>query len=850
MRKVGIIFLMISMVGFLGATTRFGGRSSSLRIGAGATINLNTNMTIDEGTVRIDNGGSLTGDGGVYAEFSQGVLEYHDFETFFTGRLNIDEPTHAVKLSTNGDLVRSEPGMVIDGIQVEAGITATILGQPFMDDTILLNDGAMVYLGLQSKLNCTVSMNANAVAWAAGNAWTTVSLEDDLILEDRVILDHRGTISFNGHSIVTGGDDLTWSSSDQIWYHAADLQLGGDLTLGATIVFDGASTATSYIFGNKHTLNMNDKTLFVARDTTLKIENLIINGLHGKASGGGSSAGAIVLDEGAYIAFKNVTILMDTSNTYEFDRGTLYVIKGGFLNILPGGDTAQNFEYSTNATELSIQSNAKLIIGRGATFEYDCATATEISFADDTSEICIDTGTFKVTQNWTFETGTLMVDGKASIDTTGETTIAVDSTADLVIMPDATLRVDGNGTLQYGNEAAVAEEGDLEETSKFIDSDGAGGDNFGAAAAISGDYAIVGSPGDDSSKGSATVFFRNGGTWELQQKITASDGSSNDKFGFSVAIDGIYAIVGAYVVGSYTGAAYIFGRSGSSWSQLKKVAASDAASGDRFGYSVGISGDYAIVGACKEDEEGTDAGAAYIFDRNYGLGAGWWQRVKLTGSDSEENAEFGFSVAISGDYAIVGSPKENNPGGDDRGSAYVFERDGTTWPKKTRFEALSQTYMDYFGWSVSISGDYAVCGALYDDDGGSSSGSAYIFERSGGGVWGSDQGSYSRETQKITASDAASSDYFGCAVGISGDRLVVGAYGDGGSGVDKGSAYLFNRSGGTWTESEKMVASDGVDGDSFGKAVAISGTYAIAGAEEDDNAKGNSAGGAYLFEFS
>jgi hypothetical protein len=855
MRKTSLFALFIILLfGNLNASTNFNSRLSSIRIGDDTTMQLSSNIVVDEGKIRIDNGGDITSPGGYLADFSQGILEHYDFETFFTGYLSPNEATHDVRLATDGDIVRAEPGTVLDGIQLEAGISATILGQPIMDDTVLLNDGAEVHLGLQSKLNTTVSMDATDGAWVSGNAWTTVALEDDLMLKDHVILDHKGTVSFDGHRIRTGGVDLTWSGSDQVWYEAADFDLGGDLTLGSTIVFDGVSTATAYFYGNGHTLHMNDNCLFISRDTTLVFENIIIDGLHGKASGGASSAGAIALDEGAYVRFKNVKILMDTSSPYEFDRGTLHVVTGGYLKILPGGGTAQNFEYSTNATELLIESSAKLIIGRGATFEYDSSTATEISFVDDSSEIYIENGTFKSTQDWTFETGTLVVDGKSTLDTTGETTIAIDATADIIIMPAATMLLSGDGTLQYGNEAEAEEEdGDLTETSKFIDTSGAASNNLGSAAAISGNYAIVGSPGANSSQGKATIFFRNGGTWEFQQDVTASDGSSSDLFGFSVAVDGDYAIVGAYRDASETGAAYIFQRSGSTWSEIKKVTASDGASGDRFGYSVAISGDYALVGAYWEDPSGTsNAGSAYIFDRTYGLGVGWWQRAKLTASDKGADDYFGHSVAISGDYAVVGAYSDNYSG-DNKGSAYVFERSGITWPEKRKIRPqVAPTYGDYFGWSVSISGDYIICGCPYDDDGGMSSGSAYIFERDGGGEWGNYYavGGYSYETQKIVSSDDANFDFFGYAVAISGDKAVVGAYGDGDNGVQSGSAYLFERSAGTWTETSKMLASDGAASDFFGKFVGLSGNYAAVGAPGDDNAKGIDAGGAYIFEFS
>ena len=448
MKKLLLIALLISSVGYLSADVNFCGRTSSIRIGSGATLDLNTSMSVDEGTIRIDNGGSLTDNdtlNGNHMLFSQGILEYHDFETFFTGRLDMYEGTHDVELFADGDLVRAEPGTIIDGIRVEAGISATVIGQPFMDDTIYLRPGAQLYLGIQSKLNKNIVCDTNTSALN----WVGVSLEDDLCLEDNIKLDHVGTISFAGHRIKTGGDDLTWSAANQWWHQAADFELGGDLTLASTIVIDND---TAYFYGNGHTLNMAEFGIFVTRGTTLRMEDLIINGLKGAAKGGGSSAGALMLDDGATIEFKNVTILMNNAAAYEFNRGTLNIIKGGYLKILPGGDTTYKFEYSTDAAALNIQSNAKLIVARDAEFQYDCATGTEIAFVDDTSEIYIENGTFSLeaSRNWTFSVGTMVVDGKSTITMpTTDYGVTVETTADIVVMPGATMLLSGSGTLTY-----------------------------------------------------------------------------------------------------------------------------------------------------------------------------------------------------------------------------------------------------------------------------------------------------------------------------------------------------------------------------------------------------------------
>ena len=255
--------------------------------------------------------------------------------------------------------------------------------------------------------------------------------------------------------------------------------------------------------------------------------------------------------------------------------------------------------------------------------------------------------------------------------------------------------------------------------------------------------------------------------------------------------------------------------SASSWSQQQKLTASDADNYDSFGMSVSISGDYAVVGAYADDDAGGSSGSAYIFVRN---GTTWTEQEKLTASDAASRDQFGNSVSISGDYAVVGAYTDDDGGSSNSGSAYIFVRNGTTWSQQQKLTASDAAAGDQFGNSVSISGDYAVVGAYADDDAGGQSGSAYIFVRNGT-AW--------TEQQKLTASDAASSDQFGRSVSISGDYAVVGAHQNAGAGSRSGSAYIFVRNGTTWTEQEKLTASDAASGDYFGSSVSISGDYAV-----------------------
>jgi hypothetical protein len=318
--------------------------------------------------------------------------------------------------------------------------------------------------------------------------------------------------------------------------------------------------------------------------------------------------------------------------------------------------------------------------------------------------------------------------------------------------------------------------GDWDQVAKLSADDGAAEDYFGISVSVSGGYAIVGASYDDDSgtdSGSAYIFTPNDvdpNNWDQIAKLTASDGADGDWFGNSVSISGDYAIVGAYGDDGYTGSAYIFFYNGTNWSQQDKLLASDGAVGDWFGNSVSISGDYAVVGAYGDDGY---TGSAYIFERS---GTSWSEQAKLTASDGAASDRFGTSVSVSGDYAIIGADSDN--------SAYIFERSGTNWSEQAKLLPSDGAADDFFGCSVSVSGDYAVVGAWGDDDNGTDSGSAYIFKRDGTN-W--------TEQAKLGASDGAADDWFGWSVSISGDYAVAGAFYDDDSGSDSGSAYMFGK---------------------------------------------------------
>jgi len=313
------------------------------------------------------------------------------------------------------------------------------------------------------------------------------------------------------------------------------------------------------------------------------------------------------------------------------------------------------------------------------------------------------------------------------------------------------------------------------QQAKLTASDAAVYNQLGYSVALDGDTAVVGDPyetvNSQSHAGAVYVYTWSGTSWAQQAELTASDLAAGDWFGASVAISGDTAVVGALFksVGGQgsAGAAYVFTRSGTSWSQQTKLSDPDATYEDDFGTSVALDGNTALVGAYDATVNSLeDAGAAYVFT---GAGTSWSEQTELTASDPAGNDEFGMSVALHGSTALIGAPDETVGGYEDAGAGYVFTGAAASWLQQAKLTASDPAHDDDFGYSVAVSGDTAVVGAPYKTVASAiEAGAAYVFTRA--------QATWSQET-KLSDPEAADGDEFGTSVARSGDRALIGAYG-------------------------------------------------------------------------
>lgn len=309
-----------------------------------------------------------------------------------------------------------------------------------------------------------------------------------------------------------------------------------------------------------------------------------------------------------------------------------------------------------------------------------------------------------------------------------------------------------------------------------------------------------------------------------EEKLVPGGAAPGDFLGSAVAISGNTAVIGSIFAGGNR--VFVFVRQGGAWTQQQEIAPADIQAGDRFGASVALRGDTLVVGA---PGDGGFRGAAYVYAR---LDGAWVERQKLVAGDGQPGDTFGHNVALGDETLVVGAP------GDDgiRGAAYVFRPTNGIWAEQQKVTASDGLALDGFGIATAISAGTLVVGATSDDG---ARGSAYVFVQDGT-VW--------TERQKLAASDAAPLDVFGQALAVSGDTILVAApFDDVGANVNQGSVYVFGADGASWTERQKLTASDGAAGDQFGQGVAVRGNAILAGAPGDDLGPGEAQGSAYLF---
>ncbi len=371
------------------------------------------------------------------------------------------------------------------------------------------------------------------------------------------------------------------------------------------------------------------------------------------------------------------------------------------------------------------------------------------------------------------------------------------------------------------------------------------GAQFGNAVAVSGNTMVVGAQFDSttaSQAGAAFVFTFDGAIWTQQAKLVAGDGALGDKFGTSVAISGDTIVVGAFNANaplSNGGAAYVFVRSGTIWTQQQKLTANDGTADDQFGNSAAIFGNVIVIGANHADSPGnSESGAAYRFER---VGTVWSHVQRLSPvAQVILGDHFGDSMAISGNKLAIGASGDDTPQ-TSAGAVYVFADTGSSYVLEQKLTIPDGRNGDDFGNSVDIEGDTLVGGALQYTPivGQPAYGAAYVFEFNGS-TW-SSQG-------RLTASDGASVDRFGYSVAVRNNVIAVGAREDDTAvGPDAGSAYIFDRIGAAWTQRQKLEPSDSFNGDRFGVSVALSFGNLIVGAAEKALTSPNGQGAAYFY---
>ncbi|MES2778222.1 MAG: hypothetical protein V4722_28865 [Bacteroidota bacterium] len=380
------------------------------------------------------------------------------------------------------------------------------------------------------------------------------------------------------------------------------------------------------------------------------------------------------------------------------------------------------------------------------------------------------------------------------------------------------------GNVGYGVWGDCATNGNISDYQPVADANGEFPDKFGNSVAIAGGYAIIGTPGDavgaNTGQGSVSIYQNDGSGWILMQKLTDATGAADDNFGISVNISGNYVIVGAPNddIGPNVnqGSASIYKYVGASWVLMQKITDAGGAANDNFGISVAISGNYALAGS-RNDDMGANSnqGSASFYQYD---GANWILTQKSAEPGGAANDNYGNSVSMSGGFAVIGVPGDGvTVSGINHGSAIIYQYNGTTgWNLTQKLTTNTGANSEFFGTSVSISGNYFIGGALRADVGANTDqGSCCIFQFNGSN-W--------MLMQKIYDHYGEASDAFGSAVSISGDYAIVGTpFTYVTNKINHGSATIYQRIGMGWQKLQFIIDPGGLEHNFTGNAVAVDG---------------------------
>ena len=695
----------------------------------------------------------------------------------------------------------------------------------------------------------TLQLVANSVKASGANKITEGSIRGDETTQDvGTIYTHRAVPEF---ATVTGGVDATLIDGDiDLYAFSVTAPAEGDVSI-QSVAFEsslsgGAALGTVRLFAYED-ISFNDAITGLTGD----------DGLASEVTGNKTSGTAYTVD------FGDEPVTIDAGETVYFQ---LEGVVGGVLedsNIRTRlVSDSEGIDSAGSAATDSSLANARLVwsphssgSGNVEVADTDWFSGEGVILGDKLDSISVERTVSNCTAgpiNWG-PTGRVC-NGNISAGNHAATSTVADTTSPII----------GSATFTCNDGTWIADPSSTCTNEVF--------NRFGRSVATDGTTTIVGSGGNGNGEG-IHIYETINPDGTLGGRVllpTTDDIDQISDLGYSVAIDGDYAIVGARdddnERGTNAGSAYIYERdSATGWGNpIPLTLPTDLEVGSQFGISVSIDGEYAIVGANIDDNgEGRNAGSAYIYERD--SATGWGNPIPLTlPTDLEVGSQFGFSASISEDYAIVGANTDDNGEGTNAGSAYIYKRvDDEDWGNPTPLTLPNGLEVNsFFGHSVAIDGDYAIVGALGDDNGeGRNVGSAYIYERvesrTGPNKWGNPI-----SLTLPTGLESASS--FGSSVSINGNYAIVGAYfddsdidGDGTPDRGVGSAYIYERNGDGWNNpialTLPMIDNDGSNdtgleaNSRFGNSVSISGNYAVIVAFGDNNEIGNEEGTAYTY---